>query len=403
MPFKLKIKTVDGSELPDPGQVTIREQLGQPRTFTITYSEDICEGDYQLLKNPAFNPLKEIAISVVTDWGEMYLLKGVVQGQQISIKYGGQGSQLQITGSDNLVKLGWETKKKSWEGEKWAKVLTAGNIEQIFKNEQHEFDQFSIFKNAGTHESGPEAPTQNGQDETEKVHLHFKEQVVQREDDLSFLQRLARQKGMYVWLSYDEGGKEVVHFDQLPLQETPGLELSIAGEDHNIGECEINWDAGRPTSIQQKQIDRRNHQVNPRRTGEAPQPKLGDVTLKCLTSGIISAVLPGMASDTEDMGDRNGAALNEAEWFIKASCSTTFEQLCKQGAPKIVHAHETVQLKGVGSRHEGTYLVAGVTHTIDAESYKLQIELQRNAWSASSWEKVICNVTEAIFEEAESK
>ena len=81
---------------------------------------------------------------------------------------------------------------------------------------------------------------------------------------------------------------------------------------------------------------------------------------------------------TDDPGraqQRSQGALNEAEWFIKASCSTSYDRLCQ-----IVHAHNIVRIEGAGTRHSGDYVVSGVTHTIDVSSYKMQIELMRNAW-----------------------
>ncbi len=75
---------------------------------------------------------------------------------------------------------------------------------------------------------------------------------------------------------------------------------------------------------------------------------------------------------------RSRGALDEAEWFIKASCATSYDRLCE-----VVHAHTVVKLEGADSRHSGDYLVAAVTHTIDVSSYKMQLELKRNAWDQS--------------------
>ncbi len=45
-----------------------------------------------------------------------------------------------------------------------------------------------------------------------------------------------------------------------------------------------------------------------------------------------------------------------------------------------MRAHTVVEVNGAGTRHSGKYFVAGVRHTIDSESYLMELELLRNAW-----------------------
>ena len=46
----------------------------------------------------------------------------------------------------------------------------------------------------------------------------------------------------------------------------------------------------------------------------------------------------------------------------------------------IVRANTLVSLRGVGTRHSGTYYVKSVRHRIDTSAHSMEIELIRNAW-----------------------
>ncbi|MEO6669744.1 MAG: hypothetical protein ABIN36_09735, partial [Ferruginibacter sp.] len=90
--------------LPELTRVEVHEQLGEPTTYTVVFAEDVCEGDFQLLKHSSLMPCKEIAIWVEIDDRQVYLVKGPVKGQQIKLVNGGQGSEVQVSGSDNSIK-----------------------------------------------------------------------------------------------------------------------------------------------------------------------------------------------------------------------------------------------------------------------------------------------------------
>jgi hypothetical protein len=84
------------------------------------------------------------------------------------------------------------------------------------------------------------------------------------------------------------------------------------------------------------------------------------------------------ADDAGDMQARSKGALIEADWFIQATCCTTYKLL---GA--LVHAGMLVSVTGAGSRHSGSYFVTSVKHTIDAADHRMDIELARNGWGSA--------------------
>ncbi len=394
-------------------QVVVRESLGQAITFTISYSEDICEGDFNKLKDELFDPLREINIAIEYEGIKIYLVKGLVQGQQITLKHGGQGSQVVVNGSDNSIRMDWMTETKNWK-KKLDKFDILSLISGVNKHKQdkepkkqkekpiprdYPFVQYNILGSTFMAEDIKDVSNQgqnNGAEQNDQD-LSYEQEQTQRGTDLQFIKQLANEKGMYFWVTYgNETGEEIANFDKLPLDKEGEYDLIINDPNNNIDEFSLSWDADRPTSVRSNQIDKKNKNKKPENTEIAPQIKQGNVTLADLTGNLISSLLPAQADDEGTLKERNEAALNESEWFIKASCSTTFERLNRfcdrkdedeRDKLKIIHAHTLVNVHGAGSRHSGKYVVSGVTHTINAESYKMDIELMRNSWW--DWSKVM--------------
>lgn len=418
MDIKLIIRAIGadavvGRELPEPSQVEVREQLGEVSTFTLTFSVDVCENEFQLLKSQYLNPLKGIGIFIKVEEREICLIKGIITSHQITLKHGGEGSQLKVTGSDNSARLGWVKEIKNWKKQVSREeiVLMLTSIKKDKKAESkasYPFKKFQVLD----HEFGIEDIEKDKKEKkASPVVLSFEKEQVQNEPDLAFIKRLAKEKGCYFWIDYDDAGEEVANFNKVPSEgfikpipkdnakdeaakDNPGkITLNLSGENNDLDEFSISWNIERPTSVKSVHTDRKTRETKKLEEREASQPKLGEITLKEITDDSISDFLSPTVFDESDSKERNSAALDEAEWFIKASCSTTYERLCKNAAAragsngptspmvKIIHAHTVVNILGTGSRYDGDYLVAGVTHSIDGADYKMQIELKRNGWN----------------------
>lgn len=340
--------------LPEITRVEVREQLGEMITYTLVFAEDICDDDFQVLKHPSLMPCKEISIWVEVNGKNVYLARGPVQGQQIKIVKGGQGSDVQIRGSDNSVKMKLVERKENHKNQKDSEIVS-----EILK--KYGFTNQAV-KNFGLEND------------------EAKHSKLQNQDDLSFLKSIAQDQGLYFWISYDDLGSEVAHFDELPLESSPAETLIVNSADEtkvNIDELSISWDSDVPTKVVGSQLETKKKNKTDANVERSEQHKLGVATLdlvtkECRQEGKSS---PKPADDVGRVQQRSKGALNEAEWFIKASCSTSFDRLCK-----VIHAHTIVEVIGAGSRHSGKYLISGVTHTIDSASYKMQLELMRNAW-----------------------
>jgi hypothetical protein len=388
MDIKVKIKAAaSGStskEIDPPFSIEVKEQLKQAATFTITYADDICDGDFKMIQQDIFNPFNQIEIWVVMDGKEYCLIKGLVQSQQIKLVHGGKGSQVKVTGTDNSMRLGWVTETKNWKKKiEAADIITMLTTVQKTEKDKpvtnHQFDQYIIM--GKTYKGNSAANTGTG-----GASMSFGKEQIQKSDDLSFIKQLAAQKGMYFWISYGEKGEEIVHFEKLPLKEYDAIEadkittLSINRVDSDLENFSVSWDANRPTSVESGRIDPKKGEKTENELPKATQPKLGKITLASMTGYLMKVFQSNTSMDEADQKERNEAALNEAEWFIKASCSSSYDKLCKKNI-KPIHAHTMIAIDGAGSKHSGAYLVSSVTHTITEGEYNISLELIRNAWN----------------------
>jgi hypothetical protein len=108
---------------------------------------------------------------------------------------------------------------------------------------------------------------------------------------------------------------------------------------------------------------------------DAPLSSLGDQDLAAITGDTRSIFLAAPVDDAGDLQARSSGALVDPYFFVKATGDTRLDLV---GIP--IRAHTVVELQGAGSRHSGNYFVGGVRHTIEADSYRMELELLRNAW-----------------------
>jgi hypothetical protein len=210
---------------------------------------------------------------------------------------------------------------------------------------------------------------------TDAAHLEDKHSLVQRDTDLRFVRRLARRNGFLFWVTCNSAGMETAHFKRPPVDESAETELVINLDSPGIQTLDITWDVERPTGIEGKQLDLNTKSDLDGAVGQTPQEILGDSGLKEITGDVRSVHVSAPADDAGDMRARGEGALIEADWFIQATCSTSLGTL-----GTLVRSHTIIEIRGAGSRHSGKYFVAGVRHTMDTVSHRMEIELIRNGW-----------------------
>lgn len=344
---------VDGSAddgLAQASKVEVYESMGETTWFSISYPEDIVEGDMKYASDRRLSPGAIISILAGGDNNSLEcLVKGPVCSQKIHFEHGGQASWLEVQGADNSIGMDREFMSEIWTN------VTDGEV---------------VMRIAGDYGLVPDVATTNTR------HLETKHSLVQRETDLRFIRRLARRNGCYFWITSNELGIETAHFQRPQLDGDPVNELVINFDAPSIQSLDISWDVERPTSVEGTQLDLNTKGDTNGSVLQSPQSALGNRGLAAITGDTRSMHVSAPSDDAGNMQARSEGALIEADWFIRANCRTSLNQL-----GKLVRAHTLVKIKGAGSRHSGKYYVAGVRHIIDATDHVMELELVRNAWN----------------------
>lgn len=343
---------VNGSadkELDRAASVEVYETMGKTTGYSIRFDVEISKGDIPLLADKRLDVGSELSILVPMGDKTHCLVKGPVHGHKIHLEHGGAGSWLEVKGSDNSIKMDRETKSVIWSGT----------------------DSDAVNSILGNYGYTPDVQS------TKAGHSENKHTLIQRETDLRFVRRLARRNGFLFWTTCDSSGSETAHFKRPPIDESAAAELTINLESPTLQTLDITWDLERPTSVEGKQLDLNSKSNLDGAVNQTPQSILGDKGLKAITNDKRSVHVSAPADDAGDMQSRGEGALIEADWFIRATCKASPEQL-----NALVRAHTIVNVRGVGKRHSGKYFVSRVRHIMDAASHQMEIELLRNGWGA---------------------
>lgn len=334
------------AELGNATSVEVHERLGEATTFALRYAMDVADGDFPLLVDDRFAPGSVISILAPVAGTTHCLVRGVVHAQRIHFEHGGAGSWVEVQGSDRLVEMDRESKSEVWDGR-------ASDVVS------------SIFADNGFM---PDVES------TSTTFADTTHQLVQRDSDLRFVRRLARRHGYHVWVTSDATGMETAHFKPLPLGDDPAVELTVNLAPPSLDAIDVTWDVERPTSVEALQLDL-GSLSDIDGAAETPLDALGSDSLSSIAGDTRSVFLTAPADDADALSARAAGALVDADLFLRANCRTSVAQL---GA--VVRAHTVASVRGLGSRHSGSYLVSSVRHAIDATGHVMEMELLRNAW-----------------------
>lgn len=331
--------------------VEVTEKMDEPTQYKINFMIDICDKDIAKSLEEFTDPGSILGVLVEVNDALVCLVTGPVTKQEANIQHGGAGSSLHIEGTDTSHDM---TIKPFYNPRNGTDSHIVSGILRSY-----DFGKSDIRDTRGA------------------AHQDEDHSVLQREPDLNFIKRLAQRNGFHFWISYDETGKGTAHFKPRSLDGEPVNELVVNLENNNIDNLRINSDINRPTQVEGQQVNLRTKEIMGGPVNLSQETILGANSLSTVAgSRANSMTLSPTVDDGGSMAIRAGAALEEAQWFITATCQTSFRKLCN----KIVRVHTVVMVQGAGTRHSGKYYVTGVKHTIDAANHKMDIELARNAW-----------------------
>jgi phage protein D len=330
--------------------VEVFERMGQPTTYRIRYEVEIGSSDFDRLVDARLDAGSMLSVLVPGRSGNECLVKGPVGAQRIHFEHGGAGSYVEVRGSDSAIKLDREAQSKIWSD-----VTDGQAVTSILGG-------YGLVPDVGATDGG---------------HYENKHVLVQRESDLSFVRRLARRNGFLFWVTADALGIETGHFKQPPVDGAAAATLAINQTPPALEQLDLRWDVERPTRVVSLQLDLNTRQDIDGGRQDRPLSALGAQDLAAITGDVRSIFLAAPSDDAGDLKARSDGALVESSFFIRANGETRTD---RTGGP--LRAHTVIEIQGAGARHSGKYFVAGVRHTIDPDSHRMELELLRNAWGA---------------------
>lgn len=330
--------------------VEVYEKMDSNTTYKLNFAIDICDGD--IAQTIESDTAPETILSVLANVNDnlVCLVKGPITMQQSQLRHGGAGSSLQVEGEDTGANM---------DRTPVFQVTDSGTDSEIATNIISRSPQMI-----------PDVESTPDSTHNENNHSH-----VQRETDLSLLRKLARRNGFHFWITYLNTGQATGHFKPRSLEEEPANTLIVNNANNNIDLLQISSDSTRPSRTEGRQLDVRTLNVIGGDTS-LDDTFLGTRGLTDLNGSEQQTIqLAPVVDDAGALSARSRGALRDAQWFIKATCQTSLHRLCD-----IVRAHTIVNVEGAGSRHSGKYYVTGVKHKIDASTYLMDLEMERNAW-----------------------
>jgi hypothetical protein len=334
--------------MPIPDAVQIVESLHEPTTYALNYQFASESEDFPILTDSHLQPEKELAVMVMVDMTPKFLVSGPVTRHEITIQNGGTGATLVVSGGDASIAMDREDKAKIWN-----------NVT----------DSLAVASVLGNYSLVPDVSV------TSTMHSEFTRSLVQRETDLRFVRRLARRNGFWFWITSEAPGVNVGHFKRFSPGQ-PEAELTINAKVSNIDKVVIEFDSERPSSAGLKQIKVSDKSVMDATVQKSPLTGLASKGLGDIVSKTRRAHIAVATDDAGDLKARAEALLIDHGWFVSARVVARLSVL-----KKVVRAHTTVTLNGLGSRHSGKYVVSRVAHDITPADHVMTIDLARNGWN----------------------
>jgi len=356
-------------------EVRVEQTLDDPTRFGIRLEEDICKGDFEIIKAPEIQSGTMISIAVKVGDRVTCLVRGPITDVDSNFMLSGAGSSCEIRGEDRRIELDRTCTRKGWSG-RASDAAKSILLTAHFEPNVHTTDIIYGGKQ------------QNGNPVRETLNQRYK--------DLYFLAEIARDNNLHFWLEYDctiTGDrlkiKEKANVQpsppradtatpdsQVKLVPTTDVKLKINVPDtnsSNVTSFRLKMDGERPNRYQGSAMDDRQVKrfaVDP----TDPQPPIREDGLR----------FPGLQADRdlcittagppEELQAKAAAALTRAGWFLNATASTSTNKLCS-----ILQPHDVVCVEGLGTAHSGPYQVTSVTHVINAADHFMDLELRRNA------------------------
>lgn len=202
---------------------------------------------------------------------------------------------------------------------------------------------------------------------------------VQRETDIQFLRRLARDLGMYAYvLPGDAAGASIGAFRTLPVAPDGLPALVLLGSERNVMQMQVRTSATRPATAEARSLSVTDLQTASATSTLGAVPFLG--TEPPVPEGDAGHVLLPPGRDGAVDATRWAAGATErSAYAFEATGKVTFDSYAAVMSP-----YRVVTVRGIDGQLSGDWVIHSVTHTMTRSTYGQEFTLQRNARSAGS-------------------
>lgn len=205
-------------------------------------------------------------------------------------------------------------------------------------------------------------------------------EVYQRGTAMRFLRSLARRNGMYACvLPGDRPGQSIGIFRPLPTRPDGLSPLRLLGQDRNIEDLTLRFDARRPARVSAASLRITDGRIITGGSGYDSITTLGDRSLMADPSHLARVILPPRQGESVDLDGATQASAVFSSYALEAR-----GRIREDHYTDVLSPYRIITLQGGTTRMSGDYLIAGVTHTLTRNSYSQTFRLERNAGTGNT-------------------
>jgi hypothetical protein len=352
-------------------EARVEQDLSKPTRFALRFEDDICGDQPAVAGAPELLP--NTVISVIAPAGDQRhcLVRGRITQVKCSTRFGGQGSWVEVHGEDRRVEMDRACVQASWTG------LASDAAAQIL----------------AAYGFTPDVEA------TTTVYEENGNTLSQRDTDLGFLEKIASENSMDLWIAYEVAGApdlmenavEVTETARLRMSPpqgssdggsspptlvpsgTPVIRVNVPGDDcPNVTTFNAEVDSERPNAAAGGTVNALDGQVDDA-GGASTQAPIDEGASLLQIDGVERSICVASPGDADEQRRRQESALTEAAWFVEATASTTSHMLNGILAP-----HEVVQVIGAGAQLSGIYQVMEVVHVVNGSDHYMDVKLRSN-------------------------
>ena len=203
--------------------------------------------------------------------------------------------------------------------------------------------------------------------------------LVRRGTAMQFLRELARRHGMFVYVDAgDSPGSSVGVFKRPDLSASDYPMLKLMGQGHNIRQFTADFDGLGPLKARADSVDVTDLSLVSSEADSSDLDAQGAEAVHDLFE--TGQVLLARTRETsDDLDAATAAAVNHSSWAYSANAEVVAAKYSG-----VLKPYKVISVSGVGGYLSGSWLISGVSHTLNGGRYKQAITLRRNARSAGT-------------------